>query len=273
MRKLTLKLLIAVVIIYTTVFTYIYLNQKTLLYFPHSDNKTMVELNVSDMNEFFVEKENGSKIQFWQYDKHKDAPTILYYHGNSYNLGYRAPKFRELIDMGYNVIAPSYDGFGSSTGEPSYENIINTAHLAVKQLQQQGKDLKNVIIVGESLGSGIGSTIAREYDFAALFLITPYTSISDRASEIYWYLPVEQAIKDNFSNIDNIADINMPVLLVHGTKDSIIPHSHSLKLVEVAKEPKKLIIYEGKGHSNLNNREIFTEMTNYFINELKITTK
>jgi acetyl esterase/lipase len=156
------------------------------------------------MKEFFLEKEDGTKIQFWQYTGKKNAPTVLYYHGNSYNLGNRAPKFRELIDLGFNVLAPAYDGFGKSQGKPDYDSILDTAHLAVKYLQDTGVNLKNVIVMGESLGSGVATTIAREYDFGGLFLITPYTTIAQRAAEIYWYIPVSHAVKDDFSNIYRI---------------------------------------------------------------------
>lgn len=245
---------------------WIYFNQRKLLFFPDAEIKSVSEYNLEGTQDLMIETNDGNKIQLWYHPAKEGMPMTLYLHGNSYNLGQRALKFRELIDLGYGFIAPSYEGFGKSQGSPSKESILESARTAVRFLKDQGFKTDDVLLIGESLGSGVAVNLAVEDHFKGVFLITPYTSIADRAQEIYWYLPVKYLLKDGIESQIFIDNINSPLLMVHGTNDLIIPHFHSQRLFNVAKDPKKLIIYEGKGHSNLDTREIFREMTEYFVN-------
>ncbi len=270
MRKHLSRAFLLIITFYIGVMGWVYLNQRSLLYFPSADAKSIEEYGLTDTQNLIVQTQDGTNIQMWYHEPKNNRPMIVYLHGNSYNLGFRAPKFKEFIDMGYGFIAPSYHGFGSSEGTPSKRAILEDAQTAIQFIQSKGYDTKNAIVIGESLGSGVAVAMATEHQFAGVFLITPYTSISDRAQEIYWYLPVRILVKDNFISSDKIANINAPLLIVHGDKDMTIPHSHSEALMKLAQEPKRLIMYEGKGHANLDNREIFNEMTKYFIDEQKI---
>lgn len=270
MRKQLTRAFLVLIILYISGLGWLYVNQRSLLYFPDKDIKSIEEYGLSDTQDLMVASQDGKQIQMWYREPKAGMPMIVYLHGNSYTLGQRAPKFKELIDMGYGFAAPAYHGFSKSEGAPTKKTILGDARTAVKFLQDKGYETKDMLIVGESLGSGIAVSMATEYQFAGVFLITPYTSIADRAQEIYWYLPVKLLVKDDFVSYDKINRINAPLLMVHGTKDLTIPHSHSEALIELAQEPKKLIIYEGKGHSNIDNREMFKEMTKFFIDEQKV---
>ncbi len=270
MRKHLFRALMAILLIYFGVIGWLYFNQRSLLYFPDKNIKPVAEYNLPDTEDLMIKSQDGSQIQMWYHEPKNNMPMVVYLHGNSYTLGQRAPKFKELIDMGYGFAAPAYHGFSNSEGTPSMEAILGDARAAIQYLQSKGYETKDMLIIGESLGSGVSMHMATEYQFAGVFLITPYTSISDRAQEIYWYLPIKFLVKDNFKSYDKVDRINAPLLIVHGTKDLVIPHTHAERLIELAHTPKKLIIYEGKGHSNLDNREIFKEMTKYFIDEKKI---
>ena len=265
MRRNFKTLLALLAIAYLGIIGWIYLNQRKLLFFPDTAIKQVEEYNLAGTQDLMIETNNGEKIQLWYHPAKHGMPMTLYFHGNSYNLGQRALKFRELIDLGYGFIAPSYSGFGKSDGTPSKESVLESARTAVRFLKDQGFQTKDVLLIGESLGSGVAVNMAIEDNYKGLFLITPYTSIADRAQEIYWFLPVRYLLKDGIESKIFIDKINAPLLMAHGTNDLIIPHTHSKQLFSVAKDPKKLIIYEGKGHSNLDTREIFREMTEYFV--------
>ncbi|MCE2992241.1 MAG: alpha/beta fold hydrolase [Candidatus Jidaibacter sp.] len=262
-----LRLLLLVICIYITIAGWIYFNQRSLLYFPDADVKSPSEYGLLNVQDLTIKSLDGTNIQLWYQEPKKGMPVVLYLHGNSYNLGQRANRFQELTDIGYGIVAPSYHGFGKSEGKPSRKAILSDARAAVRFLQENGYETEKTIIIGESLGSGVAVAMANEFQFAGVFLITPYTSLTDRAQEIYWYLPAKFLVKDNFVSSDKIDKINAPLLIIHGTKDDMIPHSHSETLIDLANEPKKLIIYEGKGHSNFDNREIFKELTRYFIDD------
>ncbi len=265
MRKALKKLLILFLVCYLGVLAYIGLCQRSLLYFPDKDVKELSEYNLGKTIETMITAKDGVKIHTWYHLPSKEGmPMVLYLHGNAWHLGKRENKYKELIDMGYGLVAISWRGFGKSEGEPSEEGLYNDARAGVAFLKELGFKTEESIIIGESLGSGLAVKMATENKFKGVFLITPYTSIADRAQEIYWYLPVSFLLKDNFKNLEYVDQINAPLLIVHGTEDDIIPHSHSEKLMEKALDPKKMIIYPGKGHNNLDTRELYNEMTKYF---------
>jgi uncharacterized protein len=259
------KIFVAFAICYFIILVSTYFQQRSLLYFPDPVMGNVNDYNLVNTQEEFVEL-NGKKIQLWYHKPENPKMLVIYLHGNAHHLGFRSEQFREIIAAGYGFIAPSYPGFGKSEGSPTKDDIIATARSAVKFAQDKGYDTKDIVLVGESLGSGVASEIATEFPFKGLMLITPYTTIAERAEEIYWYLPASYILKDNFNNIDNIKKINIPLLIVHGTSDTVIPMSHSQKLIEAANDPKKLIIYEGKGHNNLDFKKVYTEMREYFNN-------
>lgn len=263
MRKLLRRLLSLFVIMYFGTLVWLYFNQRSLLYFPDNDIKDVSSYNLNHTQEIFLQSEDGVRVQAWYHPPADGKPMILWFHGNAYNLAQKAPYFRRLLDMGYGILAPSWRGFGRSEGIPSKKGIFNDAHAAINYLQQIGYKTEDTILLGESLGSGIATKIATEHRFKGLMLITPYTSVADRAQEIYWYLPVKVLVTDDFNCIDNIDLINMPLLLVHGTNDYTIPHHHSEELIAKALEPKKLVLYDGKGHGNLDSKRIFKEMDEF----------
>ncbi len=266
MRKNFLKLILLFIIFYLSGIAYLYFNQRSLQYFPDKNIASVEDYGVYQTKDLMIKNKDGTQIQVWYHTPKAGHRMVIYLHGNAYNLSYRASKFRELISLGYGFIAPSYSGFGKSEGSPNMESILNTARSAVEFAKEQGYKTDDIILVGESLGSGVATQIATEYHFHGLMLITPYTNIVDRAQEIYWYVPLKYLVKDNFSNEKYISQVNTPVLIVHGTNDGVIPHSHSEKLILLANEPKKLIIYEGKGHNNLEDQEIFGEMKRFLDN-------
>jgi fermentation-respiration switch protein FrsA (DUF1100 family) len=264
MKKFLKRLLAATAVLYIAAVMGLYFNQRSVQYMPLPDNGSVEEYNLNDTKEIFLTTTDGVKIQTWIHEPRNGKPYIIWLHGNYGNLEYRKLKFRELIDMGFGLIAPSWRGFGKSEGSPSKEGLYMDARAAVEYLRQIGVKLDNTIMIGESLGSGIAVQMAIENKFRGLFLITPYTSIADRAQERFWFMPTRLLLKDNFESIDRIDQVQCPILMVHGDQDEVIPHSHSEKLIVKANQPKELIMYPGKGHSNLDTREIFKQMVRFF---------
>jgi fermentation-respiration switch protein FrsA (DUF1100 family) len=264
MKKMLKKLAAVTAILYLSVIGYLYLEQRSLLYFPLKESLGLKGSNLGETLEVFLTTPDGVKIQTWYHSPKAGKPLVIYLHGNSYNLEYRKAKFRELLDMGFGFVAPAWRGFSASEGTPTKEGLYIDARTAIDFAESMGYKTDDIILIGESLGTGIAVQMATEKHFKGLFLITPYTSISDRAQEIYWYLPVKHLIKDNFISIDKISKINTPVLIVHGDEDDVIPHHHSEKLFKEAQEPKELIIYPGKSHNNLDNNVIFKELKRFF---------
>jgi fermentation-respiration switch protein FrsA (DUF1100 family) len=94
--------------------------------------------------------------------------------------------------------------------------------------------------------------LAHKYDLDGLVLISPYTSISDVAAEIYWYVPVRWLIKDRYESLAKIAGVSADILILHGDADTLIPVSHAQELAANAQSKHRLKIYAGEDHNNLN---------------------
>ncbi|MBS0236079.1 MAG: alpha/beta fold hydrolase [Proteobacteria bacterium] len=265
--KLLKKLLFITAMLYVIVIVGFFALQEHLIFHPLKSNNGLLyyqELGkLKGVREVTIESYGGVKLQAWYRRPDPGYDMVLYLHGNSGNIEQRAGKIQLLADMGYGVLIPAWRGFGSSTGSPSKEGIYEDARAAVRFLMKQGYDSRKVTIVGESLGSGPAVKMATEKEFKGLLLITPYTSIADRGYETYPFLPINTLLKHNFDNMSNIKDVHVPIIIVHGTDDVIMPHWHSERLHKEANEPKKLIIYPGVGHSDYDTARIFQEMRSF----------
>ena len=97
---------------------------------------------------------------------------------------------------------------------------------------------KDIILYGESLGTGVATHLAQNKNFAGIILETPFTSMIDAAKKFYPYIPVKLLLKDKFENKKKIKNINSPILVMHGEADQIVPFSMGKKIYEIANEPK-----------------------------------
>ena len=116
---------------------------------------------------------------------------------------------------------------------------------------------------GLSLGTGVATTLATKVNARALILEAPYTAIVDVAAERYWFFPVHQLMWDRYITRERIANIKMPLLIVHGTRDTVIPFAHAKRLYERAKRPKKLIPMPGSDHNTLVRDGLYPHIWRY----------
>ena len=109
-------------------------------------------------------------------------------------------------------------------------------------------------IVGHSLGGAIATELARRRpDASGLVLEATFTSVRDMIGQSKWgFLPVGLILNQEFNALEKIADVKMPVLVTHGTRDSIVPIEMGERLFEAAKSPKRFVRVEGAGHHNLS---------------------
>jgi uncharacterized protein len=119
---------------------------------------------------------------------------------------------------------------------------------------ESGMKPERVVAMGESLGSGVAVSIAARHKVGALVLDSPYSSIADVAAEAYWFVPVRALLRDPFHSDLLIAAVNAPTLMVHGTKDPVVPIRFSERLFARVNPPKTFWRVEGAGHLALGER-------------------
>jgi pimeloyl-ACP methyl ester carboxylesterase len=267
MRKLITNISLLVIIAYISAAAYLYVYQRKIVYNPPIETLHPVSsYSLGQAEDVEIETQDGIRLHAWYHEPNTNCgKLILYFHGNSGILADRKEKLDKLRELGYGFLIPAWRGYGKSEGFPYREGILHDAHAAIKFLKDKGYDLNTqVLLIGESLGSGIASEIALEYQFHGLMLLGAYTSIADMGQYRYPLLPVKPLLTENFSTISNLEQVNIPVLIMHGKRDYIIPVKFAPEIFAAANNPKKLVIYDDVRHTDFNNALIFDEMESFF---------
>ena len=259
-------LITSAIVIYLILLTLIYINQRKLLYLPSENNYLDDPINFT-YNEFFIEVDKDIKIKSWLIEKDlKKYKTILFLHGNAGNLFNRSYKLNRLNELNLNVLIISWRSFSGNPGKPNETNLYGDAKKAVKWLNERGVETKNIILYGESLGTGVAVEIGQTNKFNSIILESPYTSMIKAAKIYYPYLPVKFLLKDKYDSEKKIKNIKTPILIMHGKKDNIIPFYMGKKLFETANKPKKFLQIEEDDHMLSFNDNLLLEIKN-FINK------
>ena len=190
----------------------------------------------------------------WLAQPRADAPVLLYLHGARYDVRGSAPRIRRMHELGFSVLAVDYRGFGRSTPAlPSEASATDDAAAAWRWLAQQHPASRRYVF-GHSLGAAIAVHLASEVDDAAGLIIEGgFTSISDVASTFRWgWLPFGPFVTQRFDAAGRIARLRIPVLVVHGSEDRLIPPELGRALYERAPKPKRFVLVEGGSHHSTN---------------------
>ncbi|RIX82860.1 alpha/beta fold hydrolase [Acidovorax cavernicola] len=184
-----------------------------------------------------------------------DTPVLLYLHGARYNVAGSAPRIQRMHELGFSVLAIDYRGFGkSSKGLPSEESAREDARAAWTWLAAR-HPRQHRYIFGHSLGGAIGIDLAATVkDESGTIVESTFTSIADVVSSFKWgWLPFGPLITQRFEAIRTVKDIGAPLLVVHGTADSLINPTLGRKLYDAATVPKMFVLVEGGSHHNTNS--------------------
>ena len=174
-------------------------------------------------------------------------PTILYFHGNGADWQSSVVATDRLTPAGYGVLAAEYRGYRGNPGRPSEDGLYEDGRAALGWLEQRGVEPNDVVLVGNSIGGGVATQLATEIDPRALVLISPFASLPQVASEKLWWLPVRLLLRDTYDNEAKLAALRVPILILHGDADDLIPDHHARQLA-AANPAARLAIYPGVGH-------------------------
>ena len=253
-----LKVLASVVAVgYLAAIGYLRVNEKTFVFEPANRHvRAPAPQFALGERRVTYPSTDGVTLSAWIVPAPAAAPAsnmwLLICHGNLGNIGYRQrPEYYALIrDLGINLLAFDYRGFGESTGTPdefglyadataSYEYLTRTLNVPPERL----------VIFGHSLGSGVAIELASRVPAAGLIVEGAFTSVVDRGQELFPLFPVALISTQRFPSLDRIASIGMPKLLLHSPEDRVIPYAHGRRLFDAARAPKRFVDVKG-GHDD-----------------------
>lgn len=207
----------------------LYIEQRALLYFPSRDVGTPGASGLGSADVVELKTRDGVTLSGW-YLKGRNDKIILYFHGNGGNIATRAYRFEDLNERGFSVLAIDYRGYGNSTGTPTEAGLHIDADAAYDFAIARGFKGSRIILFGESLGSGVALELASRRPVAGIILDSPYSSVVDVAAGRFPFLPVRLLMWDQFRSDLWIKSIKVPMLIVHGTEDAVIPIAFARKL-------------------------------------------
>jgi alpha-beta hydrolase superfamily lysophospholipase len=266
LRKFVGRAVLGAVIIYVISLSFLFVQQRELLYPLKAEIADVPAAKIPRLEQIKIKTADNETLIVWHVPPRNSKAVLLYFQGNADNLGHpeRVYAFKKLTANGTGLLAVSYRGYGGSSGHPTEEGLhLDALALYDEGVRRYGAD--RLFAFGHSLGSGVAAKLALEKKVMGLILEAPYTSAAAVAQAQYWYVPVRLLMLDQFRTDGIIGRIDAPVLILHGDQDRVIPVKHGQKLYELAREPKRLAIFKGAGHDNLQRSGATEEIQDFIV--------
>ena len=255
--------LIFIFAVYLVITLFLYFFQRKLLYYPIASNYSGDRLVVL-IEKVKIKTKDNIELLSWYHKKNiNDYKTILFLHGNAGTLEDRIHKINHFKDIDINFLLLSWRGFSGNNGYPSEKGIYEDARSAVRWLKNKGIVEKNIIIYGESLGTGAAVEIAQNNDFAGVILESPFTSMIDAGKTKYPFFPVRLLLKDKYESDKKIKNIKSPILIMHGEVDRIVPFWMGEKMYKLANEPKYSYFSKYDDHMMEYNEKLLNKLKKF----------
>ena len=194
-----------------------------------------------------VAAEDGAQVAVLHLPDPAARYTVLYSHGNGEDLASALPGLEALRRAGFSVVAYDYRGYGASTGGPATaRGVLRDAEAVYRHVTGPlGVDPSRLVVYGYSVGSGPSVHLAARFPVAGLVVENAFVSafrVMTRAA----LLPF-----DRFPNLRGIRRVRVPVLVIHGVEDRVVPVWHGRELFAAAPGPKDALWVEGAGHTDV----------------------
>lgn len=172
--------------------------------------------------------------------------TILFFHGNGDNLLGAIEATRGPAANGSGLLLAEYRGYGGNPGSPGEAGLYRDGDAAMRWLAAQGIAPRDVIVVGNSIGSGPATEMALRHDVAALILVSGFSSLPDVVGEAMPLVP-RWLVRDRFDNVGKLARVRAPVFLMHGDADTLVQPANLARLRR-ARPDATAVLVAGAGH-------------------------
>lgn len=177
------------------------------------------------------------------------ARVAVFFHGNAESAAQNLPLASALASGGVDVVLAEYRGYGGEPGRPDEKGLYADGTALLEALAREGVTRERLVLVGRSLGTGVAVELARRSPPSLLVLVSPYTSFPDLGRSLVGPL-APLVVPDRFDNLGKIGSIGCPVVILHGTKDEVVPFRMGSALAGAGKDVRFLPL-EGRNHNDI----------------------
>ena len=263
------SILITIAVVYLAVLVLMYVAQRQLMYQPGKMLPPASQTEIPDAITETTTTDNGLALASWYLPPADGMPVIVYFQGNAATIADRDYKAAPWHKSGYGVWLVGYRGFGGNPGSPTEDGLYADARAVLAVLEGRGIGPDNVILYGESLGTGVATHMAKELadqgtPARGLILEAPFTAMGDAAQDHYPFLPARWLVKDAYDSLAKISSIKTPLMIVHGDRDRVVRQQHGRRLFAAAQRPKTALWIKGAAHNNLYDFDAGKQIGRFF---------
>ncbi len=227
--------------------------QRHLIYFPDADAVPPAASVVPGARDVVLETDDGLRLGAWLVpaaEPDRDV-AVLVANGNAGNRAARAPLARALAAEGLTVLLFDYRGYGGNEGSPSEQGLARDVRAAQRFLvEDAGMAPGRVLYYGESLGAAVVTELATEVAPGGLVLRSPFADLASVGQAHYPFLPVRFLLRDRYRLAEQLATVKVPVAVVYGGADSVVPPQQSRAVAGAAQTLVRLVEVEGADHND-----------------------
>lgn len=225
----------------------LFLMQRSLIYPAAAASGSGADQMFDGFEEARLETSDGLVLRAIYRPARQGHPTIVFFHGNGDNLLGGRTATQALAAHGFGVLLPEYRGYGGNPGRPSEAGLYRDGRAALRWLTSRGVPPGRIVLVGNSLGSGVAVQLATETPVAGVAIVSGFTSLADVAARHFPLAPVRLLLRDRYDNLRKLGQVAAPVLVLHGASDTLIPPSHAVELAKAAPNGRSDLV-NGVGH-------------------------
>jgi len=212
-----------------------------------------------DFKEYNFELAPGVNINGIHFHIPEPKGVIFYLKGNSKSIKGWGKFAIDFTRQGFDVVMVDYRGFGKSTGRRTEEDIKNDMQFVYDEVKKQVPE-KYIIMYGRSLGSGFAAKLASKNNPRMLILESPYYSMTHVTKRFVPFMPMSLLMRFPIRTYLYLKYVDVPIKIVHGTNDRLIPFKTSVKLSKIKPEQTRLYPVIGGGHNNMHTFEEYHRM-------------
>ncbi|MEW6666022.1 MAG: alpha/beta hydrolase [Thermodesulfobacteriota bacterium] len=221
------------------------------VFYPYRPLEAVPENMGLQYRDAYFDAVNGETLHGWYFPNQNEGPVILFCHGNAGNISHRLDHVSRLLAKGLRVFIFDYRGYGKSRGSPSEKGVYLDGVAAYDYLTQREEIRpEDIVAYGHSLGAAVAIEIALRKKVKALIIESAFTSIREMASSMVLFRVFAAFLPNHYDNLEKLPRARVPVLVMHGEADELVPFSMGEKLYQAARAPRFFYPIKGAAHND-----------------------